>query len=50
MAWLISERTVEKRIMIIDDEEPIRKTRALLLPNPRVRRGGRRRRRGQPNP
>ena len=26
MAWLISERAVEGRILIVDDEEPIRKT------------------------
>src|SRR5918998_697909 len=31
MAWLISERAVEGRILIVDDEEPIRKTLHLLL-------------------
>ena len=31
MAWLVSERSVEGRVLIVDDEEPIRKTVGLLL-------------------
>ncbi|MGH7233697.1 MAG: response regulator [Nitrospiraceae bacterium] len=31
MAWLVSERAVEGRVLIVDDEESIRKTVGLLL-------------------
>jgi two-component system chemotaxis response regulator CheY len=31
MAWLVSERSVEGRALVVDDEEPIRRAVSLLL-------------------